>query len=147
MPSARNSFAVTLTAGFAAVCALPGAAAGSKAADWLVQQEIAAGCDGGSGRFDADAVIERDLTGDGNRDLIISHSGLQCGGQGRSLHCGIRACSVLLYVREGSLLKQSHEVLSVGVSVEDGSPPVIRTLSHDLQERALRWDGSAFQWE
>ena len=58
----------------AALLASP-ALARSKAADYLVREQIAEACEGGKGTIDAAAVIERDLTGDGQPDLIISHEG------------------------------------------------------------------------
>ena len=116
----------------------------SKAAKWLVTQQIAQGCESKSGTFAAGSVIERDLTGDGEADLIIDHGGLQCTGGGLRLYCGIRACSVLFYVREGKLLHQKAEILSIGASVADGTPPVIEIMSHGFEKSSVKWNGSTF---
>lgn len=121
------------------------AASDSKAVEWLLDEEIAAGCNGGEGRFDSASVIERDLSGDGRADLIISHDGLRCGAGERSALCGIRSCLVLLYVREGRLLKKRKEVLSIGVSVGYGRRPPIELVSDRGGRYTLRWNGNGFE--
>ena len=127
---------------------VPDAAARSRAADRLVQEQIAAGCgEGTGGQFAPGAVIERDLTGDGRDDLIISHEGLTCGSAGRSAFCGMRTCAVLLYVREGDLLRKQKDVLSIGVSVTSGDPPAIQLTGNDFQPRTMRWNGRSFVFE
>lgn len=137
---------IVLAVGVALAFFLPTAAAGSKAAQWLVKQEIAEGCgEGAKGRFAPGAVIERDLTGDGKKDLIISHEGLQCVSDGRSGYCGMRTCLVLLYVREGDLLAKKDEILSIGVSVGVGNPPVINFVSDKGEKYPVRWNGLAFE--
>jgi hypothetical protein len=52
----------------------------SNAAKYLIDQQIAEACEGRGGTIAADAVIERDLTGNGRADLIISHDGTVCTG-------------------------------------------------------------------
>lgn len=134
-----------LLIGLNIACTAPSAAARSKAADWLVQEQIAEGCGNNRpGRFAPSALIERDLTGDGKKDLIISHDGLTCGSGARSSFCGMRTCTVILYVREGDLLRKSKDVLSIGVTVGAGNPPAIELIGNDFQERTMRWDGRAF---
>lgn len=126
----------------------PNAAARSQATDWLVQEQITAGCgEGNSGQFAPGAVLERDLTGDGKDDLLISHEGLACGSGGRSAFCGMRTCAVLLYVREGDLLRKHKDVLSIGVSVTSGDPPAIELTGDDFQPRTMRWNGRSFAFE
>ena len=62
----------------------------SNAAEYLIREEIAAACDGGAGSIDPTAVIERDLTGDGRADLIISHEGIGCAGRGAASSAACR---------------------------------------------------------
>src|ERR1700730_2666753 len=54
------------------------AAARSKAANYLVAEAIAGACGGKNGQIDSASVIDRDLTGDGKADLIISDEGMRC---------------------------------------------------------------------
>ncbi len=120
----------------------------SNAARYLIDQQIGQACEGRGGTIDPAAVIERDLTGDGRADLIISHEGIRCSGGGRSLYCGIQVCSVMLYVRRGALLElAADDKLGMGVSVEDGAPPTIRMFGHGGRPTALRWDGQGFRWQ
>jgi hypothetical protein len=77
------------------LCAGP-ADALSNPARYLINQQIAEACEGRGGSIDPAAVIERDLTGDGRADLIISHEGIQCADSGRSLYCGMQVCSVMI---------------------------------------------------
>jgi len=133
-----------LTAGFALLAAP--VAAGSKAADYLVREQIAEACAGQPGRIDPATVIERDLTGDGKADLIISHEGITCSGGGRSQMCGMQVCSVMIYVREGALLKLAvGDRLGGGVTVGDGAIPAISMHGHGGARGSLRWNGSAFR--
>ena len=130
-----------------AVCAtLHTANARSNAAAWLVNEQLQAACDGfgGGGQISDDAVIERDLTGDGKADLIIDHSGIDCA-NGRSGFCGVRACSVLFYVRKGRLLKKVEEILSIGVTVGQGRRPPIELIGHSFQRSTIRWNGRKFR--
>ncbi|MEF2547719.1 hypothetical protein VQ045_11165 [Aurantimonas sp. E1-2-R+4] len=95
----------------------------SKAAAFLVKEQIASACEGGRGSIDPADVIERDLDGDGRDDLIIAHDAVTCtsGGQfGRSAFCGMQVCSVNFYLRRGPLLQISHEMLGGGVTVGGG---------------------------
>ena len=127
-----------------AVCICATAEARSKAAEYLVNEEIAAACDGG-GAIAPEAVIEQDLTGDGRADLIISHEGITCAGGGRSNACGMQVCSVNFYVREGTLLKPNREMLGVGVRVGEGAVPDIQMYRHGGGEGRVRWNGQTFR--
>lgn len=114
---------------------------------WLIEEQVAEGCPiGGKGRFQPGSVVERDLAGDGKAGLIISHDGLQCASGNRSALCGLRPCLVLLYVREGTLLKKQTEALSMGESAGTGSPLPINLISDDFKERTLLWNGQDFEW-
>jgi len=116
----------------------------SKAASWLINEQIIEGC----GKAGFDAVIKTDLTGDGQKDLIIDHGGLECVDAAigsRSNYCGIRACSVLVYVRVGDLLKLKLEVLSIGVSISSDNPPRINLMGHNFEENSIVWTGTSFQ--
>jgi len=121
------------------------AAAYSNAAEYLIAQEVAAGCNGGAGTIAPDGVIERDLTGDGRADLVLAHDGIACAGGGRSNACGAQVCSVLIYVRRGALLELEEELLGTGVTVEGGGVPEIRFFGHGGGARSIRWDGQAFR--
>jgi hypothetical protein len=120
--------------------------AGSAAADYLVGEQLALACEGPGGRIDSSAVIERDLTGDGRDDLIISHAGITCdGGAGRSLHCGIQVCAFKVYVRRGQLLELARDMLGQQVRVEGGPVPTILWYGHGGGAHSLRWNGRAFE--
>jgi hypothetical protein len=68
--------------------------------------------------------IERDLTGDGKADLIISHEGIECANGHRSNAYGMQVCSVMIYVHRGPLLGlEVGDLLGMDVSVGGGSSP------------------------
>lgn len=120
----------------------------SKAAQWLASEQISAACGNSDGRFDPVGVIERDLTGDGQADLILDHGAIECRSSdlgSRSGFCGIRACSVIFYVRDGGLLKMSKEILSIGVEAGPGDRPAIALTGHNFEETTVRWNGSTFE--
>jgi hypothetical protein len=130
------------------VFALPAHAEPSKAADWLMTEEIEAACGKAGGRFADGAVVERDLTGDGRDDMVLSHGGVVCAGdQVQSDYCGAMMCSVLIYVRTDDVLTLSAEILSAGGSftVEDGTSPAIQLINHDGSEGQVQWTGTTFQ--
>jgi hypothetical protein len=114
----------------------------SKAADYLVREQVAEACDGKGGTIDPAAVIEGDLTRDGKADLIISHEGIRCAGGGRSALCGAQLCSVMIYVRRGTLLKLEREMLGANVSVKSGA---IRLHAHGGKPAIVRWNGRSFR--
>jgi len=121
-----------------------GAAAGSKAADYLVREQIADACSGSGGNIEPSAVIERDLTGDGKADLIISHEGIRCANGGRSGFCGAQVCLFNVYIRRGALLKLKLELLGTTVTIGDGQIPTIRWHGHGGAPYSLKWNGSEF---
>ncbi|MFC6631983.1 hypothetical protein [Microbulbifer taiwanensis] len=137
--------ALSLMVSLSVVLAVP-ALADSKAAQWLVSEQIEAGCGPGvKGRFGPGFVIERDLTGDGRKDLIISHEGLTCAdNRSRSQLCGAAMCSWNIYVREGDLLVEKKQMLGSGVSVGGGATPSI-VFSGKSSRHSLKWNGSNFQ--
>lgn len=116
----------------------------SKAAEFLIKEQIASGCESQGGTFLS--VEERDLTGDGKSDLIIDHSYLRCNGERlQSVTCGAAHCEILIYVRQGNLLKKVEEFASIGYSIEnDRSPPTIGLVSFDYKEHTIRWNGRRF---
>jgi hypothetical protein len=118
------------------------AAIRSKAADYLVREQIAEACDGKEGKIDPGAVIERDLTGDGKADLIISHEGITCGNRERGGSCGAQVCSVMIYVRRGALLVLAREMLGTGVTVGDGA---IHMHAHGGKRGTVKWNGREFR--
>ena len=128
-------------------CLASPAAARSKAAEYLVREEIADACESGQGSIDSAAVIERDLTGDGKADLVIAHEGIACvgGTTVRSLYCGMQVCDVKIYVRRGPLLKLEAEILGGGVRVESGRIPAIHMYAHGGKQGSIRWNGNGFR--
>lgn len=137
---------------FAAVLSLlvtPAAAQYSNAAQWLIDEQIAEACDGHPGRIDPAAAIERDLTGDGNADFLLSHEGITCAETApwtRSAFCGMQVCTVRFYVRRGQLLELAHEMLGGGLRVDqDGPVPRVHLHAHGGAVGSLRWDGESFR--
>ena len=118
----------------------------SNAAAYVMNQEITAAC-GGGGSISPSSFIETDLTGDGRADLLVVHEGIACSNGRRSSFCGAQVCSVHPYVREGDLLIKKGNFLGGGVRVEAGSIPTIRMHAHGGAPTALRWNGSAFEWQ
>jgi len=122
----------------------PAPAQSSNAAQWLADREIAQAC-GGPGTFDTGGIIERDLTGDGRDDLILSHEAIRCASGGRSGFCGAQVCSVLIFVRDGDLMVEKTNMLGGGVSVSVDRSPVISGYGHGGGRWSIRWTGSAFR--
>ncbi|MBZ8133336.1 hypothetical protein [Afifella sp. IM 167] len=125
------------------------APARTKAADYLIAEQIAAACDGAAGRMDPSGVIERDITGDGKLDLILNHRGIACDREGEGIRqsgfCGAQLCSVLIYVRRGALLKLEEEILSGGLALGAGSRPEIHLFGQGGKPLTLRWNGNGFR--
>lgn len=135
-----------IVAGLVAVFLPTGASAWTKATQYLVNEQIATGCDG-PGTFDPATVFERDLTGDGKADLLLSHEGLTCKNTptGRSNSCGMLACDILIYVRQGTLLVPVVTSLNgYDVTISADPVPIIRMRGFEGQPGSMRWDGSAF---
>lgn len=134
-------------ASLVAIIAASPATAQSKAAAYLVKQEIAEGCESHQGTVDASGAIERDLDGDGLPDLVISHDAIHCSGQStRSFNCGMRVCSVNFYMRRGPLLQKVHEMLGADVSVGDGRLPKVYMSAHGGRRGFVRWNGHGFDY-
>jgi hypothetical protein len=137
--------AARLAAGALLMFLLPPVLAASQDARPLIAAQITEGCGAaGAGQFAPDAIVERDLTGDDASDLLISHDGLACRSGGRSSFCGIRTCLVVFYVRQDGRLSLNTEVLSIGVTIGAGDPPVIELTSDDGRPNPLRWNGTTF---
>ncbi|MEQ6202013.1 hypothetical protein ABMC88_03065 [Sulfitobacter sp. HNIBRBA2951] len=111
----------------------------------MIAQEIKAACPSG-GRFKRAGAVERDLTGDGRRDLVLAHGGLTCiGGNPISRRCGMQVCTVKLFVREEQLLKLKSDFLGGGVTLGPTSVPVISGYAHGGAAWAIRWNGRNFR--
>jgi len=121
------------------------AEARSKAANWLIQQQKEAACDGAPASVMPDAIYEGDITGDGRDDLIIFHAGIRCGDQGQSLFCGASNCSLLLYVRRGDLLVLEDELLALDFAVKSASGRTTIEVVSGAGTDTLEWDGSQFR--
>ena len=111
------------------------ALAQSKAAKYLIDQEVSKACEG-PGTIRPESAIERDITGDGRDDLIINHRGIWCGSS---------LCDVLIYVRKGSLLHLELETMSGSLRLSDENPPDIYLSSHGGDEVPIKWDGNKFR--
>lgn len=116
----------------------------SRAARYLIDEQLAAACPAG-GLTTAEAVYELDLTGDGRDDLVIDHRGFTCEFGGQSGFCGAQLCSVLIYVREGRLLRQKLEMLSARTEVRAGRDPHVILTDGNGRPKVLRWRGGAFR--
>jgi hypothetical protein len=107
---------------------------------------MARACENKRGTIKPASVIERDLTGDGNADLIIHHEGIVCEGGGRSIFCGAQECSANHYIRRGTQLHPAGEFGAVEwIKIEDGKIPTIHTVSHGGKPLALGWNGHEFR--
>ena len=125
---------------------LPQAAfAASKASQYLMREQIAEACATKKGKFLPVGIEERDLTGDGRRDLILDHGAIQCSDGSRSLFCGAAMCSINFYVGDSKgLLRKKLEVLSIGATVKGGEPPEIELINHRGMTSRIRWNGTTF---
>lgn len=122
------------------------ASARSKAAEYLLREQIARACGGKPGSIDPGSVIERDLTGDGRADLIIHHKGITCKRGGRSAACSSQGCSANFYVRRGNLLHPTGELDAVEkIRIDDGGMPTVHLALRDGKSSALHWDGREFR--
>ncbi|WP_331822011.1 hypothetical protein [Aurantimonas sp. A2-1-M11] len=138
---------MALLIGLTLAFATPPAEARTKAAAWVVKEEIASACEGEQGTIDPAGVMERDLDGDGNSDLVLAHDAIYCSNSqfGRSSFCGMQVCSVNLYVRRDGLLKKVGEVLGGGVTIGEGRIPAISMHAHGGQQTSVKWDGKSFK--
>ena len=117
----------------------------SKAARYLMAQQIKAGCPSG-GAFKSAGAVERDLTGDGRKDLILAHGGLACKGSNPiSRSCGMQVCTIKIFVREGKLLQLKSDFLGGGVTLGPTAVPVISGYAHGGGAWAIRWNGRSFR--
>lgn len=126
-----KGFSAVLAATAVCTALAPPAVARSKAADYLIAEQIREGCLDGRGTFDERGIYEIDLNGDGRDDLLLAHEALECeGAMSRSLFCGAQVCSILVYIRDGALLKQKDEALGLIVEHDPGPPPAFKIMNH-----------------
>ena len=130
----------------AILAALPAAAQDSNAARWLVTERLSAVCETGEGLFNAEGIIEQDLTGDGRPDLILFDDFVTCSGRRfRASTCEAGECEFNVYVREGALLQPKLSDRTVErLDVLAGEPPLIVYAQRD-GVRSVRWDGRLFR--
>jgi hypothetical protein len=123
--------AVALATSLTFIALAAPATARLKAADYLIAEQIREGCAEGRGTFDERGIYEIDLDGDGRDDLLLAHEALECeGAMSRSLFCGAQVCSILVYIRDGALLKQTDEALGLIVEHDPGPPPTFKIMNH-----------------
>lgn len=135
-----------------ALCALPALAeegpartAFIAAAQALIAETVAEGCNDQPGRMTSIGVIVRDLDGDGRDDLVLSHEGVECGIEAsRSLFCGAQVCTTRIYLYTASGLIPQAEVLGSVIDLDGSEPPVIHIAEHGGTRLRLRWTGEAF---
>ena len=109
-----------------------------------IETQIAAACEDRGGRFTS-GVYERDLTGDGQADLILDHGGIECNGDWRrSGFCGAQVCSVYFYVRNGQALNEVKEMLGIVQSISSTPVPLIGIYAHGGPVFQWRWNGTTF---
>ncbi|MEM9207053.1 MAG: hypothetical protein AAGA88_12060 [Pseudomonadota bacterium] len=118
----------------------------TKAAEYLVNEQITDACGDRGGIFHAAGIIEQDLDGDGLLDLILDHHQLVCDelthGSG---HCEYDACQVLVYVRRDGLLVLKKAYLSIGVSVTKEIRPVLGLMDAEERSFSVQWDEDDFR--
>ena len=122
----RIALVSTLTMAIGIVAVPEPAEAQSPAAQAIIDQQIPewACVMGGGGRMKPEGVIEQDITGDGQVDLILDLGFVECD-QGRNYACGVQACPTFFYVRQGDRLVEAANILAMGVTLGEGNPPVI----------------------
>lgn len=129
--------------GFLSIVAVTATALADQSIDALSAEHVSRACDG-PGALAAGGLHEIDLTGDGSRDLILDHSAISCSNGTSSNECGMRACAIYLYVREGDRLQVAYDSAAVSVTVGSGEPPAITFVDHFFTESIVRWTGKAF---
>ncbi|WP_425099780.1 hypothetical protein [Tropicibacter sp. S64] len=122
----------------------------SKAAAYLLDQNIAEACNGGPGTAGPGTLVEADFDGDGRQDLLIAHEGIACrtadSPLGRSGLCGMQVCSVRIYLRRGQLLDLKEDFLGGGITVDTrATPPVIGGYAHGGARWSMRWQNGGFR--
>jgi hypothetical protein len=119
----------------------------SKDALATIKQQIIEACEfaGGDGKFNPDSILERDVTGDGEIDLILDFRGLQCKDADSGALCGVRACLVQVYVHQGGKLNRKIHELSVGIMLGKGSRPSLTFISHEGIYSTMRWQNGRFR--
>jgi hypothetical protein len=137
----RRSIAI----GFALALATSSAPvhAASEAANEIVDRTITETC-GGKGEIDPKGLVERDLTGDGEADLLIDYGFISCH-EGMNGFCGSGGCSVSIHVFENGRLTLKEELFGVETQVLNGKPPRIRVKSRDGGSQTIRWKGGRFR--
>ena len=116
----------------------------------IVEQQLKSACGstGGSlsgGMAGQKAFYEGDLTGNGEMDFILSHSGVRCANDQINLRCGMEGCSLLIFARQGADLELATELDALDFEVEAGNPvPIINYLKKGGEIGTLRWIGTGF---
>lgn len=122
----------------------------SSEAQDVVERQLKSACGsvGGTlagGQAGQKAFYEGDLTGDGEDDLILSHSGIRCANGQMNMRCGMEGCSLLIYRRQGAGLELSVELDALDFEVNVTTPvPTITILKKGGKTASLRWAGSSF---
>ncbi|SMO38667.1 hypothetical protein [Paracoccus laeviglucosivorans] len=112
-----------------------------KATRFAAQEMLDVYCNG-RGRFDATGLIEQDLTGDGQLDLLLFTGGLTCN-DGRPA-CGAIYCDVVIYMGEGQDLVQRASLMTQCAQIGAGNPPPITLCDKDSGPYQIRWNGNGY---
>lgn len=116
----------------------------------IVERQLKSACGsaGGTlsgGRAGQKAFYEGDLTGNGEMDFILSHSGVRCANDQINLRCGMEGCSLLIFARQGADLELAIELDALDFEVEAGNPvPIINYLKKGGEIGTLRWIRTGF---
>lgn len=97
-----------------------------------------------SGVIEPDAIVVRDLNGDGEDDAIIDHNGITCvrsHGLGQRT-CDDSGCALRVFVRNWAGFAFHIERQAASYTISDDELPIIILTDADGTETAIRWDGT-----
>ncbi len=122
----------------------PQSGALTKATNYLVSKQLSKACHNGQGRVLREAIIERDITGDGKLDLILDLSGFECD-RGKNEFCETQNCTIVIYIRKGRHLRKVGDYITENLSVSRGSRPIISMWDAERKPYSVRWTGERFK--
>jgi len=110
-----------------------------------VKTHLINACADKGGKAGSDVLIKRDLTGDGQGDLLINHKGYTCADGSKSQLCEGEQCMVFIYVKNEKdqfYLRTNFYDIYMRIGPED--PPVISGAYQTGKVYDLQWNGSEF---